>query len=186
MATLATLALPTAALAVAPYYADGVIHCPDGSQRSWSEIGKGPPIDITMSVTCNDLESARTTQADPPVASSLRGRTVTLQDLNQPQPVAIQPTSSELDADKKAKLDKMLKETLQLTQISPVAPITAAQSQHMADRQALDGQFGTMAKLRAAWRLGQTNILAEEAGRVAFYLALILVVWLLFRRKKAV
>jgi hypothetical protein len=43
-----------------------------------------------------------------------------------------------------------------------------------------------MAKLRVAWHIGRTNILADEGGHVAFDFALIVVVWLLFPRKKAV
>ncbi len=140
-----------------PTYADGVIHCPDGSTHRWPEKGFSltPPDDAVMNVNCNTLDVKLT----PAAGGGAR------------------------DVD----VDKAAAEITQLTNHPPLRQtpeLTEAQRQQIADDEALDGRFGTIARLRTEWRLGKTNMLAEQAGRAAFYLVLALaVLFLLFRKR---
>jgi hypothetical protein len=178
---LVGLAFPAAALAAAPYYADGVIHCPDGHLRPWANH-LGPPLAMTMDVACNDFDSSLTPAVGPQATNPLPGVTVIPHEVSG----SAQLASNASEADKQAQLDKDMKDTIALASPLPISTMIEAQRQQKLDRQALDGDLGRIARLKAAWRLGRTDILAEQAGRASFYLILILVVlWLFGRRKSA-
>ena len=159
LAFAAAAGAPAAARAAAgamPSYADGLISCPDGSTRPWPDKGVG---------------AAPPSDAEMGVACNALD-------------VKLTPAAGNAgDSD----VDKAASEIIQLGRQPPSAThrLTPAERQRIADDQALAGKSGIIARLRTSWRLGQTNILAEEAGRGLAWLTLaVLAIFILTRRRR--
>jgi hypothetical protein len=176
--TIFCAALPvTAKAAPEPSFSDAAVNCLSG--------GAYPP-DETLNIvvarlTCGDGQVARPAGSLPNIFydKALAGSIASI------AADGVLPDRNTVpmdDAKLKAALNEM--QALNHGVATPAPAPRIAERAAIADEEALEGRFGIIAKISTAYRLGETNVLAEMAGKAFGALMIIVLIWFAFLRER--
>ncbi|WP_374379439.1 hypothetical protein [Dongia sp.] len=168
-----------------PYYANGKIHCPDGSSGAYhSQTGEGPNDDVLRFACEFNAQHPAQEPAPTPGAAQEPAAEPDASATSAPAGVIRCPDGTTRPGFVRSDEMSGVAEAMACSKPAASSAAMERKNREIAIRDAREGRVGLWTALKTAWETGDVLLIAYLAGKLSFYAAIIgLVVFLLTRRR---